>query len=410
MASSDQMKLAALLATVVSLTACGATGSLPAGTSATPVALQSASAASPSISPPGLPRSSPTESAASPTRVTCPDVQPVEQFTPARPSSRKLALVWMGGDGSQYVVRDVTDINHPFTVASPKSVGGGGGAAAFISAEEIAWDFVRTPLAGKPATQVMRCVGNGGLLAWNADGTKAAYLVVQQDGQHVAFHLIAGGQDRKVATLSPFPWGTGCESVECADRLDMQLLFSPDGRYISFVQNWGGPLFRIWKADGSLLKSIDRQGRLPAGAPTMSVWSGANLYYRDDNGVEVWHDGNLSLLLRGVKWIRPHGSPVGGQIVFETRNPSGAPVVSILDTASGTTRAIKTYRSEPTFLTSRYLWYEGERACTASDGYPCGEGYPTTIPTGKTYIYDLETGIESTSIIKWVLDVWPHAG
>jgi hypothetical protein len=32
----------------------------------------------------------------------------------------------------------------------------------------------------------------------------------------------------------------------------------------------------------------------------------------------------------------------------------------------------------------------------------------TTITTGKTYIYDLQTGTETESIITQVFDVWPH--
>jgi hypothetical protein len=60
--------------------------------------------------------------------------------------------------------------------------------------------------------------------------------------------------------------------------------------------------------------------------------------------------------------------------------------------------------SRPAFLTSRYLWYMGERPCKASDA--CAFG-PTiaTVP----YIYDLQTGTEYQSIILSVWDVWPHA-
>jgi len=58
------------------------------------------------------------------------------------------------------------------------------------------------------------------------------------------------------------------------------------------------------------------------------------------------------------------------------------------------------------FLTSRYIWYEGERACVAAD--VCGSapgGHPLN---GKTYIYDLQTGTETESIITGVADVWPQ--
>jgi hypothetical protein len=62
-------------------------------------------------------------------------------------------------------------------------------------------------------------------------------------------------------------------------------------------------------------------------------------------------------------------------------------------------------RVEPAFLTARYVWYRGERPCTASD--VCASG--PVIATGKTYLYDLQTGIEYDSVITSVIDVWPHA-
>jgi len=140
----------------------------------------------------------------------------------------------------------------------------------------------------------------------------------------------------------------------------------------------------------------------------MSVWSGEVLYYRDAAGVEAWRDGVQTLVLPGVAWIRPKASPTGGAIVYEARDSSGAPDVYLLDTASGSVRVIARSRSEPAFLTNRYIWWQGERPCVASDPYPCGSVFKS-LPSGKTYIYDLQDGTETESVITAVADVWPHA-
>jgi hypothetical protein len=68
-------------------------------------------------------------------------------------------------------------------------------------------------------------------------------------------------------------------------------------------------------------------------------------------------------------------------------------------------RELKKGRAEPAYLTSRYIWYKGERACVAADQCPPGWG---VVASGKTYIYDLVTGTETASIIDQVFDVWPH--
>jgi hypothetical protein len=78
----------------------------------------------------------------------------------------------------------------------------------------------------------------------------------------------------------------------------------------------------------------------------------------------------------------------------------------VVDTTTKNIRELKRARNEPVFLTARYVWYRGERACVATD--QCDGSVPV-IPDGKTYIYDLNDGTETESIITGVLDVWPHA-
>jgi hypothetical protein len=234
-------------------------------------------------------------------------------------------------------------------------------------------------------------------------------MTLSLDYSRSELHVVSGGHDRLVATAPPYPWGVGCEGVpdqHCED-LDDRTLYSPDGAYISFVQNWGGPVLRIWTSDGKLLKAIDGSVSGYRSAPTMSVWSGTSLYWRDSAGVEAWRDGQESLLLPGVVWIGPKASPAGGRIVFEARDASGVPSVYLLDTAKETVQLVARLRSGPAFLTSRYIWYQAQRLCAANDPFPCNAG-AATIATGKTYIHDLDTGSETESVITYVFDVWPR--
>jgi hypothetical protein len=308
-------------------------------------------------------------------------------------SHRCLALVTLRGS-NQLLVRDVTDIDHPQSVATIQHA-----APQFVSATDVSYadatGLYRAPFAGTTATLVAKPVSPIGLFAWSAAGTQATYLT--SDGVHV----VTQAGDRTFGQPLPQPaGGYGCESQTCADTWDSRLAFSPDGAFVSLVVV-SGPVsgFKLWSSDGKLLPSPASQ------APTMSVWSSRTLYYRDGGGVEAWRDGTTAAFLAGVQWIRPKGSPAGGLIVYELRDASGLAHVYTVDTATKAVRELKAGRREPAFLTSRYVWYMGERPCVSSDQCVTGP----TVATGKTYLYDLQTGTEYESVITSVYDVWPHA-
>jgi hypothetical protein len=372
----------------------------PVGTTSTPTSYPS---------PIAEPSSSPSPTYPSPTTATsartqCPAVQAAPQFPASTPSNRNLALVWLQGS-SAFVVRDITDINHPFDVSTLTGIGG---LPQFASGSDVSFvtdtDLVRMPFSGHPNTRVTSlCLGSIGF-AWSPDGTTAAYVTDDQSLTGSTLHLVSGGQDRVVSSMPAFAWGTGCEGPPCADNSDQRVLYSPDGAYISLVQTWGGPALRVWTSGGTVLKAVDSSTR--DASMTMSVWSGDALYFRDNVGVQRWRGGTQSLVLSGVAWIRPKASPGGGQIVYVARQ-LGEPDVFMLDTASGNVRLLAKLRSEPVFLTSRFIWYQGERPCASGDPYPCSSG-GLTIASGKTYIYDLQTGAETESTIANVWDVWPH--
>ena len=85
---------------------------------------------------------------------------------------------------TDFVVRDVSDINHPFTVSSFGSQLNF--SAQFVNAAELSnadgLGLVRMPFSGAPRTVVAAC--GVGLFAWSPDGTAAAYLGGSPDAKN----------------------------------------------------------------------------------------------------------------------------------------------------------------------------------------------------------------------------------
>jgi hypothetical protein len=345
--------------------------------------------------PPTVTGGASPSSGASPSAAASPTASPV-------PADRLLALVTLKGS-SQLVVRDITDIAHPTTVAKLPPLS----APQFINASEISYvdyahgTIVRMPLSGSPKTVVAQSSQLGGYVDWSPDGTTVIYTTHNADSTVMQLHQVGAGQDRVLASMPAVP-GVGCESVASCptDVWDARLLYSRDGNFISFVNSIVKPTFRLWSSDGAILKSTD------SGLESMSVWSGSTLYFRDAHGVEAWHNGVISPFLPGVAWVRPKASSDGKRIAYQVRDPQRWSHVYVVDTTSGRVSDLGKAHAEPALLTSRYLWYLGERACVAADG--CGTRV-AGVPNGTTYIYDLTDKTQSTSVITSVVDVWPHA-
>jgi len=340
------------------------------------------------------------------------------------PATSNLALVTLSGS-NDIVVGDITDVSHPKIIGTlgiyPVPQGAGpameGAAGQFISATAVAYrsgstdasfglptGLFRVPLSGSPATPIIKGSQAVIVFSWSPDGGTLVYVTAGDSGSEL--HQLKAGQDRVLASVPPPGLGGGCEVAPCpgpfqnpGDGWDFRLSYSADGALISMAQNSITSYLRIWNAQGEVLGSLDSQ------VVTMSVWSGARLYFRDSKGVEAWRDGVVSTFLPGVAWIRPKASPDGAHIVYEARDQQGSAHVFIVDTATRMVRDLGKGRAEPAFLTSRYIWYEAEPACVAAG--TCEPGFPG-IATGKTYIYDLRDNTESGSVITSVLDVWPH--
>jgi hypothetical protein len=392
-ATNALLRAAAVIALTV--TACG---SVP-----------HASTASTSSSTASLARTSPTETSyptsttASGARLSCPAVQTAPQFPPSAPSTRNLALVTLNGR-TDFVVRDITDINNPRTVGTLNVPSGRSiSTARFVSASDVAYidddgNLIRLAYASSARVTVTPCTV---LFDWSPDGTAVVYAVTTDAWMTV--HQLSAGHDQVLGSVLAIPI-VGCELIaSCygADTWDVSLNYSPDGKYISLVDSIANTsTFRLWTPDGKLVKSSDTQ------SPFMSVWSGGSLYFRDTAGVEVWRAGVVSSFLPGVAWIRPKASPGGGQIIYDARDAQAWDHSYVVDTASGKVRDLGNAHEGPVFLTSRYVWYQGQRPCVDADY--CGTRV-AGVADGKTYVFDLQAGTESGSIITNVVDVWPHA-
>jgi hypothetical protein len=362
--------------------------------------------------------------APSPSALATPSASPTPASSPCLPPTNHcLALVTLRGS-THVVVRDITDINHPKTVgglgALPAPVGYGpaleGASGQFVSGTELSYIggsadtnygiptfLFRAPLSGSPRTTIVKGTQAVFVFAWNPSGTTVVYLTSTLAGMKV--HQLTAGHDRVLASL-PAPGVGGCEVGPCpgpfqnpGDTWDFRLAYSPDGNTISIAQNGINSFLWILSADGKVLSSSD-----PARG-SMTVWSGDGLYFTDSKGIEVWRKGAISTFLPGVGWIRPKASPDGTHIVYEARDTHGVAHVFIVDTSTRQVRDLGGARMEPAFLTSRYIWYQAEPPCVATR--KCQAGFPG-IAAGSAYIYDLQDGAESASVITSVLDAWPH--
>jgi hypothetical protein len=340
---------------------------------------------------------------------TCPTAQVPNTFPAPAASSRNLVIAKLRGS-DQWVIRDVTDIGHSSTVAT-LDVGPAPtpSLTTFVSASAISYVDSFRQLAWAPSSGAGKLVVAAvcepesiPAFAWSPDGQSFTYIVDPQDPTSAfQWHLVSGGVDRVIGT-APL-W---CYCGEGFEGGSFGVEFSPDGRSVALVEYVvGGTDLQVRRLDGSLVGAEIRGDHSYPNPPTMGVWSGTDLYFRDNQGIERWTDGAIKPSIPGVAWLDPRASPSSGQIAYAARGSDGFQHVSVLDLISGSVRQLTSQpRSSPFFLTSRYLWYKGERLCAPGE---CSFNARTTF-SGRTYIYDLQTGAEYDSLIADIADTWPH--
>lgn len=244
--------------------------------------------------------------------------------------------------------------------------------------------------------------------AWSPDGQSLGYVIeIENESQYLfEWHLVTRGIDRAIGTMPAW-----CHCGNGSEDFSLDVGFSPDGQMASLVSYVGrGNAVQIRRLDGSLVGSEIR-GDKPWPSPlTMGVWSGTDLLFRDSQGVERWTAGSVKPFLPGVAWLHPKASPSGNNIVYAARGGDGVAHVYSVDVSNGQTKQLSSRQANsPFYLSSRYVWYQEERLCSIPAGDQCYFNIKS-VPTGKTYIYDLQTGTESESLITDLADVWPHGG
>jgi hypothetical protein len=91
--------------------------------------------------------------------------------------------------------------------------------------------------------------------------------------------------------------------------------------------------------------------------------------------------------------------------VYTLRDSTGLPHVYVYDLQHHSARQLwPGGAGSPVFLTSGVVWFAGQRLCQASDNCEMG---PPSVPTGQTYVLNLQTGQLTPSAIAAVTDVLP---
>jgi hypothetical protein len=222
----------------------------------------------------------------------------------ASPASTQALVLGRLIGSTSWVVRDVTDIANPVTVGSlgdkwpgaDKTVGGALDAH-LVGPSSLVWtdwkapsNLIESAADGSGAkTLVSGSSGNAIVsFAWSPANGDWTYLVNTPTA--LEWHLVSVGADRLLAASAHIP------AVGGTPRLTpIMVTFSGDGRFLAttnyiFAGNSGSgdsAKFQIRRSDGGLIAT---------GAtvvPNSSVvsdllWVGSSLYFRDDNGIEVW--------------------------------------------------------------------------------------------------------------------------
>jgi hypothetical protein len=328
-------------------------------------------------------------------------------------SGQSVILGRLSGSTS-WMVRDVTDIGNPATLASlgdkwPWANATSQLDARLVDPSTLAWvdwnnqgnlvesasngSGLKTLVPGKSGNSIIS-------FAWSPLGTQWTYLVNTPSA--LEWHLANGGTDRVLASLPSIPPHGGTPRLE-----PLMVTFSADGSLVAMTDSaMGGggsgdqAKMQIRRADGSLVAT-------PAAAGSDLLWVGSSLFFRDDTGIDVWNQSGVCSVLPGVQWIRPKLSPDGRLIVFHTEDANQLHHVFVYDLTTQKVRQVSPAGgSEAWFLGSRYVWFLEERLCAPNES--CGVS--NARPTGKTYIIDLVSGTATQSRITRIADTWPRPG
>ena len=327
------------------------------------------------------------------------------------PAGAHLALVTLR-NVSGIVVRDITDLAHPVT----RCTFGGGQYFRFFNTTHVSYVVAASRDQGAPGalyladlttqtTSLVRAWTYGGFASWvynwSPNGQYLSYIKSDQTGAE--WHLLSAGGDRMLSSLGAVvPRGLDPNGD------DQMVGFSADGQYVAIEQTFTGgkggnattPIQVNRISDGSLAYSRTDG--------TMAAWAGAGarLLFRTTAGVQAWSPGGgVTTVSAGTTWVHPVASPDGARIAFSVLNAQTNHIGQVVDLTTGAIHQLSPNpRVGAAFLNASLVWYAGEDICTTAT--PCPFGIAPL--TGKTYLYDLGSDVETGSVDTGFYDSWPH--
>ena len=394
---------AAVLASVV-LALCACSG-LPGS-----MGQASSSPTTPVITPPGESPSTsafPSPSSGGPTPPA-----PLAMTCPYRVSSEaNLALVRLRNTAG-VIVRDISDLSNPISRCTFHGTGGSyfrfmdwSHVSYIVTNAEGTGALYLTDLLTRRTSPVRAWTDEASLYwvyAWSPDAKTLSYVSSNSAGG--TWHVLSAQGDVTLSSLGSMP-GRGINP----DSDDAMTGFSADGQYVALEHTFSGsdattPPFQIVRLSDHRVVYSRKDG-------TMATWAGAGarLFFRTLAGVESWDPrSGVQVVVPGLAWIRPWPSADGLRILYTAADGTGNHHVGYLRLADQPVVGnVLTFqpRTGAAFLNSTLVWYAEESSCSEVS---CGLG---GLPlTGRTFLHDLVTGTERSSIITTVFDSWPHVG
>ncbi len=391
-----------LASVVLALCACsGLPGTTSQASSSPTTPVSTAPDASPSS--PAFPSPSPGgPTPPAPLGVTCPY---------RIPRVANLVLVTLRNT-TGVIVRDISDLSNPISRCTLH--GTGGGYFRFMDWSHVS--YIVTNANGTGAlyltdlltrrTSLVRVWSDEATMywvyAWSPDAKTLSYLSSNSAG--VTWHVLSAAGDVALSSFGPIP-GRGINP----DSDDSMTGFSADGQYVALEHTFSGPDATI--APFQIVRLSDHKLVYSRKDGTMATWAGAGarLFFRTIAGVESWDPkSDVQVVVPGLAWIHPWPSADGLRIAYTAADGTGNHHAGYLRlTDQPLVGNVLTFqpRIGAVFLNSTLVWYAEESSCAQTQ---CGIGGPPL--TGRSFLRDLVTGTERSSIDTTVFDSWPHVG
>jgi hypothetical protein len=332
-------------------------------------------------------------------------------------------VIALSADFQQYLVVSFRDAAHPATLCTMS-----GATFRFISSTEVGFttnDTPNQPSAGTSVIARMRwsdqkpeavAQAHGDVVdfAWSPDGSSVAYLTYANaplGGVANQLWLKTGSAPPRALTpLIPVPGRGGSPEDQIVVR------FSNDGKYLLMVDtavDYGAPAspghahFQVRSIpDGTLVWSPP-PGQTSGGSfslISMAAWSHKTdrLYYRDPDGVHTWDPPKIAGTLSStLSWYTPSVSPDDRYVAYAV-NMRNQPHVEVRDLVTNDVRVIRGTRAAPFFVADNLL-FVAEYAPV-----PPGPGGMTHNHTGRAFVIDLRTIVETPVAFLDRIDSWPR--